>query len=536
MGALARIADVARGAIGLRPDRPVARSQTGFMQGGWGSFFGGWLPALRDTRDDVRSAWTPAAARTINAIQNSGWLAGAIDQTVASVVGPGLRLNAKPDVAALGWTPKQGTDWARATEKRFEAWSNNPLECDAAGRQTLGQLSAAAFRSWLATGEIVATIPWIERPVSATRTKVQLFQSHRLSQSTLGSRLFQGVWLDGNNMPIGYRFRPTMYPGQAPDLSAIELDVPARDRLGRTLVVHVFDGQAGQVRGISPLTPVLKVLRQYDQLADATLTAALIQAIFAATIKSGAPTAEVLDALQSKDEQDDRASPSGGSIDDLFGARQGWYQNTKIDLGQFGKIAHLFPGDELDFKRSEHPNSTYKDFARFLLREIARCLGMTFEDFTGDYEGTSYAASNNATSIVWQVALYRRFHIVRPFTQPVYEAWLEEEIDAGRTPFPGGLPAFLAQRAAACQAEWRGPAKPQADLLKTAKAYEVLLETGTVSRSAICADMGTSYTDVAHELADERSLREELKLPDPDAVAPAQDTLSDRLVTDKDSE
>ena len=100
-------------------------------------------------------------------------------------------------------------------------------------------------------------------------------------------------------------------------------------------------------------------------------------------------------------------------------------------------------------------------------------------------------------------------------------------------PFPGGLDGFLANRPAAVRSEWRGPPKPQADLLKMSKAYETLLGTGTVSRSAVCADMGTSYTDVAHELAEEMALRRELGLPEPGALPP-DDALSDKLVTEKD--
>ena len=531
MKALARIAGAARGLLGqAQTGRPTARS--GYMTGGPNSFFWSWRPALRDSRDEVRTAWVPAASRAIDAIHNSGWLAGAVDQVVASTVGPGLRLNARPDVTALGWTPEEGSKWARRVEKRFEAWANSPLECDAAGRDTLGKMTAKAFRSYLATGEAVATLPWIERAVSRTRTKVQQWQSHRLSQTTLGLNLFQGVWMDRNGMPVGYRFRPAMYPGLSPEISVVEIDVPARDRQGRPLVIHAYDGDIGHVRGISPLTPALKVMRQFDQLADATLTAALIQAIFAATVQSDAPTQEVLDALQSKEEQDGKAeAPPGGSFDDLFGARHSWYQNTKIDLGQFGKIAHMFPGDKLEFMRSEHPNGNYEAFAKFLLREVARCLGVTFEDFTGDYTGSSYASINNATSIVWRVVEYRRAHVLVPFVQPIYESWLEEDIDAGLTPFPGGLDGFLQHRAAACQADWRGPPKPQSDLLKTAKAYDTLLGTGTVSRSAVCADQGTSYVDVAHELADEIALRKELGLPEPDAQA-ADDPLADKLVTE----
>lgn len=53
-----------------------------FMRGNRGVVFGGWRPALREAADDVGASWDLAAARTIDLIQNSGWMAGALDQAV----------------------------------------------------------------------------------------------------------------------------------------------------------------------------------------------------------------------------------------------------------------------------------------------------------------------------------------------------------------------------------------------------------------------------------------------------------------------
>src|SRR5690606_12133074 len=164
------------------------------------------------------------------------------------------------------------------------------------------------------------------------------------------SRLYQGVRIDDFGLPLAYRIKRDRLINDT-------VDIAARDGAGRPQVIHVFEGAAGQVRGITPLAPVLRVVRQFDQLADATLTAALIQAIFAATIESEAPTEQMLQALQDQDEQG-----TSGDIFDFFGAKEAWYRSTKIDLGVVGRIAHLFPGEALKFNRSEHPNDTYEAF------------------------------------------------------------------------------------------------------------------------------------------------------------------------------
>jgi len=47
----------------------------------------------------------------------------------------------------------------------------------------------------------------------------------------------------------------------------------------------------------------LQVARQFDQLSDATLTAAILQTVFAASITSDEPTEEVLSGLLTPQEQ-----------------------------------------------------------------------------------------------------------------------------------------------------------------------------------------------------------------------------------------
>lgn len=479
--------------------------------GGAAALFG-WRPALRDARADVMSAYLEAAARAIDTMHNSGWISGAVDQAVASTVGVSLRLAALPDRDVLGWSDEEADNWKNTVERRWILWSENPAECDAGGKHTMGQLTGSVLRTWFAYGEALAMLPHLPRSFAQTRTKVLLLPPHKLVQDTEeGSRLYQGVRIDDYGLPLSYRMmrESQLYAHETSEFAA-------RDETGRPQVIHIFDGAPGQTRGITPLAPVLRIIRQFDQLADATLTAALIQAIFAATVESEAPTEHVLQALQDPDEQG-----STGDMMDLFGAKAAWYQSTKIDLGVVGRIAHLFPGESLKFNRSEHPNENYEAFSKFLLREIARCLGLTFETLTGDYTGATYSSVRMATAENWPILLSRRNNICGRFLQQVYEAWLDEEIYSGRIPFPGGYQAFLKNRAAVCAAEWRGPAKPQADDLKSAKAHETYKRMGVMTDEMICADIGVDWEDVYEQRAREAAKRAKLGLPEGDTLTPA---------------
>lgn len=483
------------------PSRPAPSAA--FMRGERVPTFQGWHPALREASEDVRAAWRLGTARAVDSIQNSGWLAGAVDKSMAAVCGTGLRLNAKPDMTAFGWDEDQTSEWARLVERRFEAWANSPRACDAGARYTLGQLGAHAYRHWLATGEIVATLPWFAHPGSEFKTKVKLLPAWRLSdRSDFQEGIFQGVRLNAVGAPSGYLFRV-----RTPFMETGEVELISSDAYGRPIVMHVFDGEPEQYRGITSFIPVLKTTRQFDQLSDATLTAGIIQAIFAATFKSSATPEEALQALQTEGEQ-------GKEFEKLLTDKASWYEKTDINLGVNGKIAHLFPGDELQFLRSEHPNTTYEAFGKFLLRECTTVCALTSEDFSGDYSGATYSSIRMSSALNWPRVQYRRKHVAGRFMQIGYEAWLEEDIEKGRTPLPGGVTAFLRFKDSICRADWRGPPKPQADDLKTAKAHETWKGMGVLTDESICSDNGDDLDDVYEQLAREMKRRKKLGLPE----------------------
>ncbi|WP_024275973.1 phage portal protein [Hyphomicrobium sp. 802] len=487
---------------------PVAR----YMRDSSAGFLSSWQPALRDARDDVRVSWRKAAARTIDSLQNSGWLAGAITQASADTIGTGLRLNAKPDIESLGWNDEFAHQWCRRVERRWRIWSNNPLECDARGKLTVADMTDAAIMQHFAFGEVTALLPAISRPESQSSTKVMMFSPHRMADTTeeLG-RLFHGVRTDANGLPTAYRVLR-----RTPLGADEEIEIKARSSKGRQQVIHIFDGTPDQIRGISPMTPVLKVLRQYDQLADATLTTALIQTIIAATLKSPNLSGEAFEGLQGT------AEASGGSdlpvseeVQAYMLARAAWWQNKSIDLGVHGKVQSLFPGEEFQLHSAKHPSDTYLPFSKNLLREVARCIGTTYEAMTGDYEGATYSSVRMGTASIWFVTMRRRQRIAIPFVHSIYSTWLDEEIREGRIEFPGGYERFRAMRNETVQAEWFGPAKPTADDFKTARAQSERLTNGTTSLAYECAEYGLDPETVMEQRSHDRKLAERYGLPDP---------------------
>ncbi len=469
-----------------------------------------WNPALRESSEDVRSAWKLAVARTVDQFHNSGWLAGAAEQSMTQVVGRGLLLNAKPNAAALGKTQGEADAWARDVEARWSMYCDSPRSCDASGRSKLGQMQGQAYRHWMATGEILATLPMRQLPGTGWATKLRLFPAWRMSQKSEGADLVQGVRIDPFGAPRSYVLNVKDIYG-----SFTEREFAANDAYGRPMIRHIFDGEPDQVRGITPFVSVLKVMRQFDQLADATLTTTLIQTVFAAMFKSEMPTEDVLAGLKSDGEQRGLTEQNADGSSDasqlllLQAEKAKFYNNADIDLGVHGKVLHGFPGDELQFLSAEHPNGNYEPFAKFLLRECSRAAAVTYEEFTGDWAGATFSSAKMGVATNWPRVLYRRDNIVAPLCQTVYEAWLEEDIEMGGTPFPGGVAGFLEKKEAACQAFWRGPTMPQADELKSALAAKTKLEIG-LPKSLVFSEYGIDPDDAADERRRERDYEGDL--------------------------
>lgn len=483
----------------------VAKPSAAFFKNERLPILQGWRPRLREGQHDVAQAWEVSAARAVEQIQNQGFIKGAVEVAAGSAVGSGLRMACRPDPDVLGWTEDECNEWARLVETRFQAWADNPLECDAAGQMTFGQMQQAAFASYMAYGEIFGLMPMLKRRGVTSMTKIALLPPSRVVNYTAPHEGWvQGVQVDGWGLPLAYKIRRPQQMFNWEDIT-----IRARDRDGRPNAFLIKDPAIATTRGISPLASVLKVTRQIEQYADATLTTAMIQTIFAAVLKSNIQGMPAFDGLLTN------ADTNEIDIAALSQAKSEWYDGANIDLSQHGRIAQLFPTDELEFKEAKTPGAQFDHFMGWMLREVTLGAGVTYESGTNDYRGATYSSVRMAGAVEWLTVMRRRGNLIVPFSRMGFNAWLEEEVGTGRIPFNGGYQKFLEQRAAGIKTSWTGPARPQADDFKTARAYQVRKEMGSTTLAEISEEYGRDWDDDMRQRARENKLASDLKLPLP---------------------
>lgn len=456
----------------------------------------------RDAKVDVWEAAERASALAIDFLHNSGWMAGAADQIICDTIGTELKLNARPDLIRLRYSDQERAEWCRLVEAEWRRWAWNPKECDLAGKATMPEMLDGVVRYSLGYGEAFGVLDYLtvrRRRVHGveTGTKVSLIAPHRLPRTTREFEgLDQGIFHDALGRPLAYRFK------RREGGLEIDADIAARN------VIHVMDrgDNPGSPRGISVLAPILKVAAQYDQLADATLATALMQAIFAATITSPEPSQQAFEAIQTLEDTNPPTGMEPAVWEEMVTNLQAdfvevWAQRIEalksggVNLADSARVAHLGPGEELDFKTVSTPGSQYIPFSQNLQREMARRLGVTFESFTGDHSSATYSSVRMGISSIWPLVMRRRERIAAPFSQGVYEAWLEEAIAEGRIPLKGGYQAFLANKQRVVWTEWRGPEQPSADPYKDALANKVNLEIGATSLQRIHAAKGLDWEE-----------------------------------------
>lgn len=472
----------------------------------------------RDIKRDVHEAAERAFALAMDFMHNSGWIAGAADQIIADMIGPELKLNCRPDLSRLGYSVQERAAWCRLVEGEWRRWSWNPRECDLEGKATVAEMLDGAVRYYLAAGEAVAVIDFMSareraRYAVQTGTKVRLVSPHRLTRHTSAVEGWdQGISHDELGRPVAYRFRRNE--------GGIEREVDIMASSGDLAqVVHVMDRGAtpNSPRGISPLAPAFRVIAQSDQLADATLTTALLQTAFAATIQSPEPSEVAFDALQQLSGME--FAGARDLADDLFTVweqRIAALKERALSIGGgASQVNHLGPGESLTLHSSATPGPQYQPFQLSLHREMARCMGITIGSLTMDHSHATYSSVRMDGASVWPTVIRRRERIAAPFAQGIYEAWLDEMIGTGRIPFKGGHRAFTANRQRVVDAEWRGPARPSADPYKDALADKVRLETAGMTLQEIWAERGLDWEEGIAQMAIEAERLTAAGIPHP---------------------
>lgn len=479
-----------------------------------------WSPApwSMDAMMSLGNAKEMADLRTRDSIQNDGYAHGAMAIHCDSIVGSHFRLNARPDhrtLKGMGFTADDvwAEEFQQVMENRFDLIGDSlNYWLDAGGTKTFTDMVRLVVGTWVLSGEDLSTAEWLKGPNRPVRTAINLIAPSRLSNpdGMWDTRyLRQGIERDKFGRPLAYHIRVAdpgdRAFGMMDDLKWMR--IPREKPWGRRQVIHNFSPlQPGQSRGISDMVSVLKSMRMTRKYQEMVLQNAVIQASYAATIESEIPRDMIAEMMGNQVSQGAEGEMTGRYLNELLTYVDGG-KNLKIDGA---KVPVLFPGTKLNVDSLGGPGGVGEGFEKSLLRHIASGLGLSYEQFSRDYSSTNYSSARASLSETEKYMNSRKKQAADAFATQVWWLLLEEEINNGNVPLPGGMTKRSFYRPLAKEAmgrcRWIGAGQGSIDRLKEIQAAIMAVNAGFSTREKEIARLGDDFREVFEQLEREKKL------------------------------
>lgn len=436
-----------------------------------------WNVSSGDADADILDSLPELRERSRDLVRNNSIAGAAIATKVSSVVGTGLKLQARPNRAILGLTDEQADAWESLVEAEFGLWQDN---CDYERQLSFAGLQELAFRSVLESGDTLVNTPYRKDKGTAYGLKVQLIEADRICNEDNQADtddLSGGVERkDG----VPYRYHVLKYhPGSKLHGQSLEWEKlfaygEKTGRLNSWLLYHKI--RIGQYRGVPDLAPVIEELKLLGRYKDAELMAAVVSSLFTVFVKT--------------------ADGNGLDYGDIAPETGQTSTDKNFKLGN-GAIIDLAEGEDVAFANPNRPNTAFEAFVNAVITEIGARLELPFEVLTKRFH-SSYSAARAALLEAWKYFKQRRKWLADQFCQPIYELFLTEAVAGGRIVAPGFLSGDPLIRKAWLTSEWIGDAPGHIDEGKAVGAAIERIDGGLSNESIECVALTGYDRDVVY--------------------------------------
>lgn len=382
-------------------------------------------------------------------IANNSYARGIVLTLANDTIGTGPRLQ------SLTGSEEQ----IKAVEQAFTRWAH---------MVNLADKLRTARKARIQDGEAFILLSRNPRIAGPVTLDLQLIEADRVTSNELATNEAEevdGIRYDKHGNPTSYRVLKS-HPG-ALNGDSEALTVSAEH------MIHSFRvDRPGQSRGVPEITPALPLFAQLRRFTLAVIAAAESAANYAGIVYTDAP--------------------AGGEADDVEAMDAiELERNTLLTLPAGWKMGQLDP---------KQPVSTYGEFKREILNEIARCLNMPYNVAAGNSSGYNYASGRLDHQTYYKAIKVDREYIERVVLDRIFEAFYREYALAER--LPKDVPAHI----------WIWDGTEHVDPAKEANAQAVRLANLTTTLAAEYARAGKDWEAEVRQIARERALLDELGL------------------------
>ncbi|MGV3483358.1 MAG: phage portal protein [Planctomycetaceae bacterium] len=356
----------------------------------------------------------------------------------------------------------------RIVEQAFIAWSDEIGLAEKLRTMRLARVS---------DGESFGLLTSNPKIRSRVQLDLRLVEADQVASPTLAfdtSRYIDGIRFDGYGNAQSYDVL-RHHPGDEFFSVSDEYDTVRADAM-----IHYFRcDRPGQIRGIPDITPALPLFAQLRRFTLAVLAAAETAADFAGILYTDAPANGEADAAEPFEpiELEKRM---------LLTMPGGW------------KMAQM---------HSEQPATTYAEFKKEILNEIARCLNMPFNVAAGNSSGYNYASGRLDHQTYFKSIRVEQSQMAHVILDRILHAWLREAILV-----EGYLPNSLRTLDADFTHQWFWDGHEHVDPAKEANAQKIRLANHTTTLANEYARQGRDWEAELKQRAKELALMRELGL------------------------
>jgi lambda family phage portal protein len=434
-----------------------------------GGIYSGWI-ANNNTADvDIQKDLRTLRARSRELMRNDDYAKRFKRMIKTNVVGQkGIRLQNKAK-KLNGELLKNVND---LIELEFNKWSKKGT-CDVTGKYSFRELQKIAISTVAEDGEVI--IRKVKNFPNRYGFALQILEADHLDENfnDPSRNIFMSIEYDGWGKPTYYHLLKS-HPGKFYNTDNTRERIKAED------IIHLFIPlRISATRGVPWMHTAMSRMKMVNGYEEAELTASRI-----AAAKGG--------FYVTKD-KDSESIVSDDYYED---------EGVLIDEVQAGQIELLPRGVEFEAYDPQHPNSSFKEFMKVVLRGIASGLDVSYNVLANDLEGVNYSSLRSGILEEREVWKELQQWLAENMLDSIFTDWLEmatlkqtisiehRNIDKYNAP------------------SWLFRGFSWVDPLKDTQANIMANKEGLKTHTQIANEMGIDLEEMYQQLAKEQDLRE----------------------------
>lgn len=361
----------------------------------------GWTASNTSADSELTSSLTQLRSRARSLIRDVSYAKRAQVVVVNNVIGTGIGMQAQVmnTRGQLNERVNQGIeaawcDWAEAAN------------CHTGGRLSFKHFERALMAQVFSAGEVLVRKHYRPFGTSPVPFCLELIEAERLADELSspfvatrnGNEVRMGVEVDKFFRPVAYYIRKS-HPNEFRfgTVSADQVERVPADQIIHLAVVDRWP----QTRGEPWMHAVARTFNDMSGYTEAEITRARVQASQPWTIET----------------TEDSAS---------FGEQQ---EDGSVEMeAEPGVIKRLNPGEKMNAPAVNSPNPALDPFMRYMIREVAAGIGVSYESLSRDYSQSNYSSSRLALLDDRDMWRFYQSWFICDFRHQVHREWLRQAV------------------------------------------------------------------------------------------------------------